>query len=495
MSTDTTTEVRTGAPTTRPGPRPPSPPSAGARALRAVEAFLASKRTALAVMLAMAGLALVGALVDQSPSVVRDDPAAYGAWLDSVRPTYGALTDRLYALGLFHIFASVWFKIAAGLMVASILTNTAQRLPGLWRRAARPQVLAEDRVIDHAALRAVVATPLDVDDAVVGVTRALRGSHFRVLAAPADNDVVVYADRFRFQPLATVVSHAAVVLVILGIVLTASGGFRDEEFAVTVGNARPIGHGTGLAIRVDGFTDAYDPQGNPTDYASSLTLLRGDAAVLDATVRVNQPLRAEGLSVYQSYFGNAAVLTVQPPRSAAITADLPLQWRSGDGTRMIGRWVAPDDEVVLVVQGPAPGRVDASLPPGDLRVTLVGPHDARLADETVSPGESVSAGGWRVTFEREQPFTGLIVARDPGAIWVWTGSLLMIAGLLGSLAIRHRRIWVRLRPTPGGTEITVAAPDHRRDGPISAWFDRATDAVRSGLATPTTPTPRGGRDA
>lgn len=485
MTTDTSTEARTEPPKTRSGPRPPSRPPAAARALRALEGFLASKRTALAVLLAMAAMALLGSLIDQSPSVVRDDPAAYGAWLDSVRPTYGVLTDRMYALGLFHVFASVWFLIAAGLMVASILTNTAQRLPGLWRRAVRPQVVVDDRTIDHAVLCDTVTTPLDPTEAATVITRALSAGRFRVLEGTSDRDTVLYADRFRFQPLATVVSHAAVVLVILGIVLTASSGFRDEEFSVTVGQTRPVGHDTGLAVRVDRFTDSYDPLGNPTDYASSIVLLRGDAELVDQTVRVNHPLRAEGLSLYQSYFGNAAVLSVQPPDATPLSVAIPLQWQSADGTRMIGRWVAPRGDAVLIVQGPASGRTDPDLPPGAVRVTLAGPGDQPLADATVSPGDTVTAGGWRITFDREQPFTGLIVARDPGALWVWTGSLLMIAGLLGSLAIRHRRVWVRIRALSDGTEVTVAAPDHRRDGPISSWFDRVATSVRAAVTNPT----------
>ena len=348
-----------------------------------------------------------------------------------------------------------------------------------------PQVVVDDRIIEHAALFDTVTTPLDPTEAASVVARALGAGRFRVLDGSSGGDTVLYADRFRFQPLATVISHAAVVLVVLGIVLTASSGFRDEEFSVTVGQTRPVGHGTGLAVRVDGFTDSYDPMGNPTDYATSIVLLRGKAELADQTVRVNHPLRAEGLSLYQSFFGNAAVLSVQPPDAAPLSVAVPLQWQNSDGTRMIGRWAAPGGDAVLIVQGPASGRTDPDLPPGAVRVTLVGPSAQPLADATVSPGDTVTAGGWRVTFDREQPFTGLIVAHDPGALWVWTGSLLMIAGLLGSLAIRHRRVWVRIRALSVGTEVTVAAPDHRRDGPISSWFDRVATSVRTSLTTPT----------
>lgn len=476
MTVTTRTESRT-EPTPSSGPPPRSRPPVATRVLRAVLAFLVSRHTAVAVLLAMAALALAGTLIDQSPRVVRDDPAAYGAWLDSVRPTYGALTDRLYALGLFHVFASVWFKLAAGLMVASILASTARRLPGLLRRATRPQVAVDDRFVDRAPSRATLRCVVAPEQAAVLVSASLARRRFRVLTETNDGRTVLYADRFRFLPLATAVSHAAVVLVIVGIVISASVGFRDDEFAVTVGEPRPVGHGTDLTVRVDGFTDAYDDVGRATDYASDVVLLDGGRVVASRTVRVNHPLRAAGVTLYQSYFGNAAVLTVQAPDGAIVRADVPLQWANADESRMVGRWTAPVGGVVAVVQGPASGQLDPNLPPGAIRLDVLGAGDRPLTGGTLSPGDTVTAEGWRFTFDRERPFTGLTVARDPGARWVWVGSLLMIGGVLGSLAVRQRRLWVRVRADGIGSEITVVSPD-RRDPLVSSWFDRAVTATR-----------------
>lgn len=471
-----------------PGARPR--PSRSRRASRAIWAFLVSRHTAVGVLLALAGLSLAGTLIDQSPSAVRDDPSSYGGWLDSVRPRYGVLTDRMYALGLFHVFASVWFQIAAGLLVATILASTAQRLPGLWRRAARAHVDVDQRLLDHAPSRETIPSSLAAEEAVARVSTALRGRRFRVAAAATQRHTTIYADRFRLQPLASAVSHAAVVLVVVGIVVSASAGFRDPEFAVTVGEERAIGHGTGLAIRAVGFTDSYDAAGRPTDYSSAVELVADGRVVRRATLRVNHPLRAEGIAIYQSYFGNAAVLTVQPPGGASSQVGVPLQWADDTRGRMVGRWEAPGTGLTVVVQGPGSGRSDPALLAGEVRVDVLAEGDRPIAGATLAPGQTLTADGWRLTFERERPFTGLTVSRDPGARWVWLGSGLMLAGLLGSLIVRHRRLWVRVRSGPTGCSLEVVSPD-RRDGLVSPWFDRVTDQVRTAVSSSDPPSGEG----
>jgi cytochrome c biogenesis protein len=87
----------------------------------------------------------------------------------------------------------------------------------------------------------------------------------------------------------------------------------------------------------------------------------------------------------------------------------------------------------------------------------------------VSQGKAASISGLDYTFVRERQFTGLMVSRDPGAVWVWIGSTLMVLGLFLVLLFRHRRVWVRVRPTGEGSEIRVASSE-RRDSGFESWF-------------------------
>src|SRR5262249_45133587 len=66
------------------------------------------------------------------------------------------------------------------------------------------------------------------------------------------------------------------------------------------------------------------------------------------------------------------------------------------------------------------------------RVNLRAGEQVRLDDGTV------------VRFDGAVPFVNLQVSHDPGQVWVLVFALTMMAGLLVSLVIRRRRIWVRI---------------------------------------------------
>jgi cytochrome c biogenesis protein len=91
------------------------------------------------------------------------------------------------------------------------------------------------------------------------------------------------------------------------------------------------------------------------------------------------------------------------------------------------------------------------------------------------------------TFERTRQFTGLIVAHDPGVNFVWVGSTLLVIGLFLVFFFPHRRIWVRIRQTSGGSEV-LCASTMKRDLAFKPQFNQLitdiqlADTTASGTA-------------
>ena len=54
-----------------------------------------------------------------------------------------------------------------------------------------------------------------------------------------------------------------------------------------------------------------------------------------------------------------------------------------------------------------------------------------------------------VRFDGAVPFVNLQVSHDPAQVWVLVFAMTMMAGLLVSLVIRRRRIWVRIAAIGG----------------------------------------------
>jgi cytochrome c biogenesis protein len=116
------------------------------------------------------------------------------------------------------------------------------------------------------------------------------------------------------------------------------------------------------------------------------------------------------------------------------------------------------------------------------RVNLRAGQNVRLNDGTV------------VRFDGATPFVNLQVSHDPGQLWVLVFAMTMMGGLVVSLLIRRRRIWIRVTGAPAVDEANGPA-----DGTVnielgglartdnSGWgdeFERLTERLLAGLSNP-----------
>jgi len=82
------------------------------------------------------------------------------------------------------------------------------------------------------------------------------------------------------------------------------------------------------------------------------------------------------------------------------------------------------------------------------------------------PGESATLpdGLGSVTFEGLQRWNKIQISRTPGSRVALTGVVLALLGLLGSLFVRPRRMWVRARREDDGTTLVEVARLDRSSG-------------------------------
>lgn len=77
-------------------------------------------------------------------------------------------------------------------------------------------------------------------------------------------------------------------------------------------------------------------------------------------------------------------------------------------------------------------------------------------------------------------YTGLQVARDPGSPLVWTGSALLMLGLMAVMYLRERRVWVSLLQSNGRVRVGAC-------GTSGGRYDTATEALIEKLGARLTP--------
>ena len=421
--------------------------------------FFISMRTGLWLILALGLLSLVGTLLVQVPAGMAGDAQTHTAWLASIHSKYGGWTPILDRLGLFSVFSSIWFKAITVLLATSVLACSVNRAPRLWKLAFHPRTRMGETFFTHAPLRTSIPMSAGPDTAADNVRKVLASHHFRTTTDADDEGINLYADRLRWGPFGTVIAHLSFVVILVGFFLSATTGFKNTQFIAPVGSTEQVGHGSGLSIKAMSFNDSYYPDGSPKDYVSDLVLYKNGVMVDRQMVRVNHPLSRDGISFYQSFFGEAAAMQVKDGAGTIFYGQaVPLSWQSDDGTHSIGQFDMPSKGLSVYVIGAASGKPDPNIKAGQMQLEVhqAGKTDP-IATQVVDQGKPATIGGLSYTFQRTRQFTGLIVAHDPGANFVWVGSVLLILGLFLVFFFPHRRVWVRIRKTSGGSEILCAS--------------------------------------
>jgi cytochrome c biogenesis protein len=228
--------------------------------------------------------------------------------------------------------------------------------------------------------------------------------------------------------------HAGLVVLMVGAAWGSLAGQRLEQF-LAPGRELELLDSRGssqLTLVLDRFAIQRDPAGRPEQFTSTLTLRspgpEGSAAISNAEISVNHPLRTRGITLYQADWALAAI-DVQLGRSPVL--QLPLQSFPQLGEQVWG----------LVL----PTRPDGSEPVLLSLSSEEGPVEVFGADGTslgriVPGGEALEVNGLPVRVAGVLPASGILLKRDPGVPLVYTGFAIALLG--GGLSlVATRQLW------------------------------------------------------
>lgn len=271
-------------------------------------------------------------------------------------------------------------------------------------------------------------------------------------------------------------------------------------------------------LRVHDFDARYLPSGQATAFAANIDYQDG-ADLVSGTWRpyrleVNHPLRIGGERIYLQGHGYAPTFTVTFPNGQTRTSTV--QWKPENALTLLSSGVVrvdppggsyPDDRErrkhQIAIQGLfAPtaeldGKLLSSSFPamnapavaidiyrGDTGLDSGRPQslfslDPRLIEQkrlTKQARVNLKAGeqtklddGTVIKFDGAVPFINVQVSHDPAQAWVLVFALTMMAGLLVSLVVRRRRLWIRIVSAGPGTVNVELGGLARTDN--SGWGD------------------------
>ena len=465
---------------------------AGAGALHRAWREYRSMRTALVLLFVLAAGSIFGTLFPQQP-VAPDRVTQYK--LD--HPGVAPLLERL---GMFDVFGSPWYTAIYVALVGALVACLVPRGRSLVRmlRARPPRPSAR---LDRYANSAAFDLDAPPEQALAAIRPVLRGRRFRVAASRPGE---LAAEKGYLREAGSLLFHVSFLLLLVGFAFGKGDGYRGQ-MALTEGETRAnarvnydaftpgrffnLGDLPPFTLRMDDFTSSFYPNLTPREFASEVTATSADGRVQRQRVAVNHPMTVDGVRVFQSDYGYSPVVAVRGP-DGQVLRDGPVLTLRGPGEVSLGAIKLPELQpqvglqlslftgLTLAPNCPG-GQPFCNDPRVDNPVLVILPFQGDLqADQAQSvfnldhsrlrplgdrplllgPGQSGRlANGMVVSFTDLRQYSVFTLARDPGVPIVAVGAALLLAGLIPSLYVTRRRVWVRAVPAgPGTTRVELA---------------------------------------
>ena len=431
---------------------------------------LTSMRTALILLLLLGVASIPGSIFPQrtqSPLKVReyfDDDPNGAKWL-----------DRFY---LFDVYGSPWFSAIYLLLfislVGCVLPRSFHYCKEIFKAPpAAPSILN--------TMESFQVSPASLERAEAW----LKKNRFRI-SKTSDS---ISAEKGYLRETGNLLFHLSLIVVLLGIAGSSVFGMRGEAIVnvgerfintptnydnLTPGRFFSLESLPTFTIRVNNFSATYDRKTSQAlDYELKVTTKDSlDSSEVNQIVKVNKPLTFGSTRVYLQANGYSPLVTVRDS-AGIVKFEGPVPFLPQDSNlSSIGAIKVPDmkPQIGFVssffptaardeVRGGFSSfpelldpRLLVSVWKGDLKMDDGVPQSIYRIDTTdmeriglwaLSIGESYSFEVGSITLNGVVPWVNLQVVRDPGKQYALIGSILAIVGLLISLFIRQRRIWVR----------------------------------------------------
>jgi cytochrome c biogenesis protein len=461
---------------------------------------LTSMRTALVLLLLLALGAVPGSLVPQRSS----DPNGVIQYQQQNPETFKVLD----ALGLFSTFTSPWFSAIYLLLFISLVGCIVPRLKHHLDalRAKPPKTPARlERLVGYTS----VTTTTDAEAAIVDARSLLRRQGYRVARYDTGTGFSVSAERGYLRETGNLIFHIALVGMLLTVGVFGSFGYTGQRILVqgeaftnsltdydsynpgrfaTENSLEPF------QLRLDTFVPKYlfqDGSWAPENFNANLSTRVPGSGWTKQTLKVNSPLAIGGTQVYLLGNGFAPVVTIKDPTGKVVySGAVPFISQDANLTSA-GVIKVPDGlSKQVAFQGffcPTPvdtGTGCVSLSPyldakkavlqlsvftGNLGLdkgvavnayslnedglTKIAGFRTKVPGLQLTQGQSAQLpdGLGSIEFTGIQRFVSVDIHHDPTPAFALLFALLILGGLLLSLFVPRRRVWIKALPGLGGS--------------------------------------------
>lgn len=487
---------------------------------------LTSMRTALFLLLLLAVGAVPGSLFPQRPA----NPVIVTDWIKN-NPTTGPFLDALQMFDVYSSawFSAIYILLFISL-IGCVTPRAIAHYKAMKSQPPRtPKRLS--RLPEYGTLALPADAGIPASKAINDAAGLLKKRGYRVEVRDVDGALPsLGAERGFLKEVGNLVFHTSLIGVLVSVAIGGLYGYsgqrilvEGETFVNTLVGYDQFTPGTNFqssslqpySMQLDKFQATFDrgespgKAGQPIDYTAEVTTKESpDAPGKKETLKVNDPVSLGGTSLYLTGNGYAPMVTVrdgegnisfQGPVTAKVQGDnyyssvvikvpdakpeqlgfvgffLPTAFASENGTSFSASPELFNPQLSLNSFYGDLG-LDKGVPQNvfELDVKDLKPLNARdlaAGGITLTPGATVDLpeGKGSITFDGVKKYIGVDIHHNPGQLYALIFGFLAVAGLVMSLYINRRRVWVRTGTHSDGRTMVeygllARGEDHRLAG-------------------------------
>jgi cytochrome c biogenesis protein len=409
--------------------------------------FFASTKLAIIILSCLIGGSMLGTIIPQSSDTFSYD--LYNSW---------------------------WFIFLLGLLSTNLVICSIERWPAVWKHICPGSVEIRVECVQKWPHQTKWQPTHQNISPLTNLATQLRAAGWKNQQAKTKDQSFLIFQKGKYTRLGTLLVHCSILIILTGGVFGKLYGFKSylklpemEQISRIVSNDTTKHVDLDYAVRCDSFFIERYPSGEIKNYGSRLAFIENGEVTKRHTIYVNSPYKYKGVTFHQSDFEgyNSFIFSIT---NTATENDTTL--------------IAPfQQQVEWTAEGIHLGVINAEL--NDDSATR---FKLWFTTETTDPVQHWMFDNKKLTIRTGQTVyeihvkqlyaSGLQVSKDPGLLLVYTGFVSLLAGLVITFFMSHKRVALYIRKDEGNNSIYFSGTSNKHPETFLKTFSTLTEILQ-----------------